>query len=221
MEYIRPHIRITGDGSPTLVCPRSGDTYHSVNGAVSESEHVFIRNGLALCGKDVISIFEAGFGSGINAWLTAKYAAENGKMVRYFAVEKFPVDPSLLQVPQFPSDRIFRSIHSTEWGRETEVTEGFKLVKIHGDLAETVFDVKFDVVYFDMFAPDTVPGLWTGELFARIAQAMVPGTALVTYCAKGEVKRALRSVGLEVKRLPGAPGKRHMVRAVKPPDNGQ
>lgn len=215
MDFIKPEIRITGDGSPTLVCPGSGETYHSVIGAVEESLHVFIRNGFDACRKEALSVLECGFGSGLNAWLTARAARSTGRRVRYIAVELNPVDPSVFVPPHFPDDDTFRAIHSGEWGRETVIDEWFSLTKLHRDLAGMVFDSKFDLVYFDMFAPDSCPHLWTREVFANVGEAMEPGGMLVTYSAKGDVKRALRSAGFDVERLPGAPGKRHMLRATK------
>ncbi len=216
MEYVFPEIVTTADGSPTLICPATGETYHSVTGAAGESEHVFIGAGLRRCEKTGVSILEAGLGSGLNAWLTAREASATGRTVRYTAVELYPVEPAALQGPPFPDDDLFRAIHAAGWGTETVISGNFSLRKICADLAETRFDTKFDVVYFDMFAPGDHPDLWTESIFSAIAAAMNQGAALVTYSAKGDVKRALRAAGLEVERLPGAPGKRHMLRAVKP-----
>ncbi|MCC8018790.1 MAG: tRNA (5-methylaminomethyl-2-thiouridine)(34)-methyltransferase MnmD [Rikenellaceae bacterium] len=216
MDFISPEIRSTADGSATLVSPSTGETYHSLAGAVRESEHIFIGAGLRRCIKNELSVLEAGFGSGLNAWLTAREAAATGRRVRYTAVELYPVDPAVLNGAGFPDDCLFRQIHAVEWGGEAVISETFTLRKIFADLAETRFDAKFDVVYFDMFAPGEHPHLWSVDVFGAIAAAMNVGAALVTYSAKGDVKRALRAAGLEVTRLPGAPGKRHMLRAVKP-----
>ncbi|MCD8072555.1 MAG: tRNA (5-methylaminomethyl-2-thiouridine)(34)-methyltransferase MnmD [Alistipes sp.] len=215
MDFIRPQISTTADGSPTLVSPSGGDSYHSVNGALTESLHVFIRNGLELCTAEKITVLEAGFGSGLNAWLTAKYARQAGREIEYMAVELHPVDPAIFVGSAFPDDELFGAIHSAEWGAARKIGGNFTITKLCGDLAGMVFDAKFDLIYFDMFAPDTAPHLWSDELFGKLAAARNPGAALVTYSAKGDVKRALRAAGLQVKRLAGAPGKRHMLRAVK------
>ncbi|MCC8036495.1 MAG: tRNA (5-methylaminomethyl-2-thiouridine)(34)-methyltransferase MnmD [Rikenellaceae bacterium] len=215
MDFITPQISVTADGSPTLIAPSGGYTYHSVNGAVTESRHVFIRNGLELCGGQNIAVLEAGLGSGINAWLTAVFAEDTGRKIDYRAVELHPVDPSVVDGSGFPDDPLFRAIHSARWDTGQKLSDNFTITKVYGDLAGMVFDVKFDLIYFDMFAPDTAPHLWSQEIFANIAGAANPGAALVTYSAKGDVKRALRAAGFEVERLPGAPGKRHMLRAVK------
>lgn len=213
---INPTIEPTADGSQTLRHPLLGETYHSVNGAAAESEHVFIRAGFGACSRPHVRILEAGFGSGLNALLTAQAAGRTGQTVEYTAVELYPVAPDTVARMSLATDPLFLALHSAAWGETCRITDRFALRKVEGDLADTRFDTTFDVVYFDAFAPDSQPELWTPELFGRIFEAVEPGGILVTYSAKGDVKRALRQAGFEVSRLPGAPGKRHMLRAEKP-----
>ena len=213
---IRPEIEITGDGSPTLRHPVTGDAYHSVRGAVGESEHVFNREGFLCSESPHVRIFEAGFGSGLNAWLTAQAARREGRTVFYEAVERYPVDPQTARKLSYATDPLFRALHDAAWNVPVGIDERFTLKKVEAALEDYRFDTTFDLVYFDAFAPDTQPELWSKELFARLYACLAPGGTLVTYSAKGLVKENLRAAGFEVRRLPGALGKRHMVRAVKP-----
>ena len=212
---IRPAIEVTDDGSPTLRHPLSGESYHSTHGAVSESEHVFIGNGLDLCPLHAVRIFEMGFGSGLNAYLTLKAAMREGREVDYTAVELHPVDIGVARLMDYACDPLFVAMHEAPWNVGVEIAPGFTLRKIEGDLEELDLELTFDLVYFDAFSPTCQPELWTAEVFAGIYRRLAPGGALVTYSAKGEVKRALRQAGFEVRRLAGAPGKRHMLRALK------
>lgn len=214
---ISPAIETTEDGSATLRHPVIGDTYHSLRGAHGEAMHVFINNGLKLTTeKQRVNILEAGFGSGLNAWLTLEYARKNGIQVDYHAVELYPVGLATVRELGYTIDKLFLSMHEAEWGKRQEILPCFAITKYETDLSEIDFDNgKFDLVYFDAFAPDTQPELWTAEFFGKIYAMVNKGGALVTYSAKGDVKRALREAGFEVKRLEGALGKRHMLRAVK------
>ena len=212
---ITPIIEQTADGSPTLRHPLSGEAYHSLNGAVTESKHVFIRAGFETCGRNHVRVLEAGFGSGLNALLTLLAAESSGKSVYYTAVELYPVSMRTVAALSYSQDRHFVRLHEAEWGVPTTITDNFTLHKIEADLAKIQFDTTFDVVYFDAFAPDCQPELWTTAIFTSIFDALATGGVLVTYSAKGEVKQALRKAGFEVSRLGGAPGKRHMLRAIK------
>lgn len=211
-----PEIEKTADGSDTLRHPVTGETYHSSRGALGESLHVFIENGLkAVPGKE-ISVLEMGFGSGLNAWLTLDHARHNGLSVDYTAVELYPVPSEIAALLNYTTDPIFIALHNAPWEEPTEMCPGFRLTKKQADFASSEFTRKFDVVYFDAFAPDTQPELWTAAVFSQLRNAIKPGGILVTYSAKGSVKRALRETGFDVHRLPGALGKRHMLRAIKP-----
>ena len=215
-----PALISTDDGSYTLRHPVLGDTYHSVRGAAGESEHVFVRAGFDAADRPHVRVFEMGFGSGLNALLTLKRAHETGKMVDYTTAELYPVDPETAEklnytIPDDPFHAAFRRMHRSPWGVPVEIDERFRLTKLERSLPEIEFDTIFDVIYFDAFAPDTQPELWTPEIFRKLYEHTVPGGILVTYSAKGTVKEALRAAGYEVKRLPGALGKRHMLKAEK------
>jgi hypothetical protein len=165
-------------------------------------------------------ILEMGFGTGLNAWLTLEAAERTGRRVEYTAVELYPVPVEIASRLDYTSDPRFAALHAAPWDEWTEPAEGFRLLKLHGDvagvLAKSDFSAIFDLVYWDAFAPDTQPGLWTEEIFARVFEATAPGGVLVTYSSKGDVRRALQAAGFAVERLPGALGKRHMLKAVKP-----
>ena len=219
MEFLK-----TADGSLTVRHDALGELYHSDRGAVGEAEHVYIRAGLEWAfekrgASKEISVFEAGFGTGLNCWLT--YLQACGKSaVNYHAIELYPID--LLDVAKFnyTSDLWFGELHNLPWdGRTYRISDYFSLTKYKADLLSFDFVPLagcFDVVYFDAFSPDVQPELWTEDVMVQMYAILKPGGVLVTYSSKGSVKQALRTVGFEVMRLPGALGKRHMVRAVKP-----
>lgn len=218
--WIKPEIILTEDGSHSLRHPVSGEAYHSLHGARTEAVHVFINNGLRYClaengGKGCLNILEAGFGSGLNAWLTISEAERMGVKVNYTAVELYPVDTSVIEKTGYASYPRFLDMHRAGWGTPVAVSPLFTLTKLNSDLTLLDIDTTFDLVYFDMFAPDVCPGLWSTDVFSAVYGYLTAGGVLVTYSAKGDVKRALRTAGFEVLRLPGAPGKRHMLRAVK------
>jgi tRNA U34 5-methylaminomethyl-2-thiouridine-forming methyltransferase MnmC len=160
-----------------------------------------------------------GFGSGLNAWLTLAAAEAAGRAVNYTAIELFPVSPEVASRLGYSSDPRFAALHTASWGAWNEPAPGFRLRKIHGSADEFLAgpDIlsNFDLIYWDAFAPDTQPELWTPAIFVRVFAATAPGGIVVTYSAKGDVRRALVAAGFEVERLPGALGKRHMLRATK------
>ncbi len=211
----RPTVEITEDGSATLRTPLGGVTYHSTRGAVGESRHVFIENGFLHTGCNPVRIMEAGFGTGLNAWLTWLEAAKQGRAVEYTAVELYPVPEDVAAQLNYTDDGRFAAMHRAEWNAATAITDSFRLMKMRTDLAAMDFSDIFDLVYYDAFAPDAQPELWTGEIFSRIYRAMADEGILVTYSAKGDVRRALQAAGFTVEKLPGALGKRHMLRARK------
>jgi tRNA U34 5-methylaminomethyl-2-thiouridine-forming methyltransferase MnmC len=218
---LSPSIELTADGSATLRSPFNGDTYHSLRGAVGEARHVFIEHGFRAARSTraggSLRVLEMGFGTGLNAWMTLSEA--EGTAVEYTTVELYPVPEEVVAELGYTSDARFMALHTAPWGEWSEPAEGFRLLKLAGSVAEVLqnreFLSSFDVVYWDAFAPDTQPELWTEELFARVFEALAEGGMLVTYSAKGTVKQALRAAGFVVERLPGALGKRHMLRAMK------
>lgn len=216
--FIKPIVEITDDGTATLRHPVFGDTYHSLHGAVAEAEHVYIRNGLATVQGPKARILEIGFGSGLNAWLSLLYGADNSLPIEYYALELYPIDIRTAETLGYTDSPLFMSLHTTPWETPQQITPLFQLTKYASDLTaekQPWTNMNFDIIYFDAFAPDTQPEMWSSEIFARLYKCLTPGGALVTYSAKGIVKQALRDAGFIVKRLPGAPGKHHMLRAEK------
>lgn len=210
-----PEIKITEDGSQTLSHPVFGDAYHSLRGAVGESEHVFIKEGFLHNQANPITILEIGLGSGLNALLTAEEAEKQKKQTFYYAIELYPVDKSVIAGLEYYNNPVFRKLHDAKWGETVQISPYFSIHKIEASLINYKFDETFDLIYFDAFAPDTQPEMWSEAVFAELWRCMAQGGELVTYSSKGVVKQNLRNTGFEVKRLPGALGKHHMLRAVK------
>lgn len=235
-------LKITSDGSSTLFHENLKEHYHSVHGALTESKHVFIKNGLLpkLSEKDEIRILEIGFGTGLNALLTLHAAVQYAKKIHYTAIEAFPLpeeiylqwiknwmlpygltagshcNRGILSALDRQNDiKILKQLHTSSWNRQNQLHKNFSLLKIQDKIQNVDFDQKFDLVYFDAFAPNKQPEMWTKDVFNKMHQAMEKNATLVTYCAKGEVKRTLKSVGFQVKTLAGPPGKREMISAIK------
>ncbi|MDR0612018.1 MAG: tRNA (5-methylaminomethyl-2-thiouridine)(34)-methyltransferase MnmD [Dysgonamonadaceae bacterium] len=207
-------IQLTADGSPTLFLPEMDEHYHSVNGAVRESQHVYIEAGFKQCRKSEIHVLEMGFGTGLNVLLTA-LEAENQKIkVFYTGLEKFPLPAKITDRLNYSETALFRAIHLAEWEKSVPVNPYLYLKKIRTDFRDFNFPDKYDVVYYDAFAPDKQPGVWSSELFDRIFSSMNRGGIITTYCAKGNVRRMMQQAGFAVERIPGPPGKREMLRAV-------
>lgn len=214
----------TRDGSHSVLSHRFGVTYHSKYGAIQESRHVFIEAGLFPIGirQKGISIIELGFGSGLNALLTVLEARRLGMSIRYETIEAYPLSfqqaqqlnyPEQLDLPE--SRAWLEAMHGAASGEAVEIAPGFLFRKVIGRFEEMAYRSEFDLAYFDAFAPDTQPELWTDEVLGRVCEALRPHGVLVTYCAKGAVKRTLKGLGFELESIPGPPGKREMTRAVK------
>lgn len=222
---LRIVIEKTKDGSDTLFVPELNEHYHSVNGAVTESKHVFIDAGLKLVlqQKKKINILEIGFGTGLNALLTCIEAQEHETIaIRYTGVEFYPLSEELINQLDFSlakyDELLFQKIHACKWNNYCSVSSNFSLNKWQTDFTkEDTFNEAFDVVYFDAFAPDIQPEMWTLDVFQKLYDIMSANAVLTTYCAKGQVRRNMRSAGFSVERLPGPPGKREMLRATKKP----
>lgn len=214
-------IITTEDGSTTLYVPELNEHYHSVHGAIQESEHIFIQAGIRHYGQTDIHILEAGFGTGLNAFLALLDARENDRKIVFHSFEKYPLTAqevsSLNYTTFFPAEdtALFERIHAAPWEEDVEITPYFTLHKHEADFSEVDFSGLFDIVFFDAFAPDVQPHLWGTDIFAKFHKALKPNGILVTYCVKGIVKQALREVGFSLKRLPGPPGKREMLRGTK------
>lgn len=216
-------IQKTSDGSFTLLNTALGETYHSRNGAFTESQYVYIDKGLN--GQtDFIqrNVLEVGFGTGMNAWLTAKWAEDQKQLVRYYALEVLPLPLALCPCPvQEPADvQLFERIHQSPWEQAVQCSPFFYIHKRNKSLQDflNAADFQPNVIFYDAFAPGYQPELWEPEIFHRVFKILMPDGILVTYCAKGDVRRALKAAGFHVERLKGPPGKREMLRARKPSD---
>jgi tRNA U34 5-methylaminomethyl-2-thiouridine-forming methyltransferase MnmC len=222
--YSIPDLVMTQDGSYTLYSKEHGVTYHSRYGAIQESNHVFIHSGLLplLKKQDKISILELGFGTGLNVLLTWKNMADRDKAsIDYHSFDVFPLPKDILNACaynewlQIPAE-ISENILMSEWDKIIEVDSSFNLTKYYKDILTTNLPKNyFDIIYFDAFSPESQPELWSTNLFEKIYGSMTDQAVLVTYCAKGEVKRILKKIGFSLESLPGPPGKREMTRATK------
>lgn len=211
----------TSDGSHTIFVPELNEHYHSIHGAVQESAIVFIKNGFEFCKADPVVILEIGFGTGLNALLTAAESARTNRNVVYTSVEKYPLPENVIgSLNHFTfaginGKSLFNSIHSAGWGYIQKITDHFSLRKVNLDITTGCPEGLFDLVYFDAFAPDKQPEMWTYNVFKRISEATAINGILVTYSAKGEVKRTLKACGFDITLLPGPPGKRQVIRAIR------
>lgn len=218
---MKPELRTTADGSHTLYVKGLDEHYHSIHGALTESRHVFINAGLKQASGDPIRIFEMGFGTGLNAILTLLEIRGTGRKVHYTGLEKYPLGEEIISSLNYPSllpedaRELFVRLHRADWNKETAIGEEFILEKVRGDLCNLEDRDRFDLVYFDAFAPDRQPELWTQEIFSRVFRSMSSGSVLTTYSSKGLVRRNLAEAGFLVEKLAGPPGKRDMTRAWK------
>lgn len=206
--------------------------YHSSFGAIQESQHIFINHGFAVVAgagefdsMKELRILEVGFGTGLNALLTLAEAERRSIRVRYTSIEPFPIEAATWQQLNYPRlidspalSKQFETLHLSAWNHPTEISDHFILEKINSGLQEfNTAGVPYHLIYFDAFGPDVQPELWTPAIFERLYACLLPGGILVTYSVKGSVIRALKSAGFKVEKLPGPPGKRHITRAIRPP----
>jgi tRNA U34 5-methylaminomethyl-2-thiouridine-forming methyltransferase MnmC len=218
-------IFLTDDGSSSILSRELNESYHSRFGAVQESNVVFLDAGFRLSAmtKQDINILEAGFGTGLNAFLTMVEAEKSGTRVFYDAIEPFPLSEKVftqLNYPEFTGNPgrsgDFIALHKATPSKPVRITESFTLTRLEKRIEEiNLTENRYDLVYFDLFSPEVAPGLWTEVIFKKLFEAMKAGGILVTYCCKGEVKRSLKSAGFRIEKLPGPPGKREILRAQK------
>lgn len=217
---------ITKDGSHTISVPAMNVTYHSHYGAIQESMHVYIQSGLQFLINSstyqTVNILEMGFGTGLNAQLTLIEAEERKQLIQYKAIELFPLsthEASTLnyceQLDKKGLLAIFERLHQCEWEKEISITPFFTIQKVNDSLLNFKTSELQHLIYFDAFAPAAQPELWTYEIFEKLFSMLLPEGKLVTYCSKGEVRRAMIAAGFEVEKIPGPPGKREMLRAIK------
>lgn len=213
----------TGDGSKTIFIPEWNEHYHSSHGALQEAQHVFISNGLNRKTEDYLTILEMGFGTGLNALLTYFSSEKRNQYVHYIGVEAFPPSEEewrAMNYTDFSKDvesvPVYEALNTSPWNKATSLEEHFVIDKRNTKLQDLELqDESVDLIYFDAFGPRVQPELWTLEIFQKLYKSLSRGGVLVTYCAKGQVKRDLKSAGFIVESLAGPPGKREMTRALK------
>lgn len=223
---VKRELIITKDGSSSVSIPQMQVTYHSLHGAIQESRHVFIRSGLLdSCLPDYTGmrhVLEIGLGTGLNVLLTLLEADRAANRIYYTAIEADPLEEafikelnycSLLGKPDYQAR--FEKIHTAGWEEMVEISMYMQLTKHRCRFHDYETTETFNLVYYDPFAPAAQPELWTEPVFKKLFDLLLPGGILVTYCSKGEVRRAMASAGFSVEKIPGPPGKREMVRARK------
>lgn len=211
-------IKNTEDGSHTIYVPELNEHYHSVNGAMTESEHIYTGAAFDYSDKESVRVLEYGMGTGLNVLLTYLRALVNNRRVFYHAIEKYPLTNAELKMLNLSkySPEIFKIIHESDWETEVQVSESFSLFKECADFREAAPMGLFDVIYYDVFAPEVQPDLWTDKMFSRVFKLAGPGAVLTTYSSRGQVRRNMKLAGFNVEKIPGPPGKREIVRATKP-----
>ncbi len=212
----------TADGSFTLYVPELDEHYHSVKGALTESQHIFIDMGLKHSQATNPYILEIGLGTGLNCFLTYLTSKETGQAIHYTGIERFPLSEEVIDQLDYATligkgeKEIYQAIHQAAWNKEVLLSPHFSLHKIEGDFTQYSFLGKYDLIYFDAFAPEKQPEMWEQPLFDMLYELLNPGGILTTYCAKGVVRRMLQAAGFTVERLAGPPGgKREILRATK------
>ncbi|WP_372745269.1 tRNA (5-methylaminomethyl-2-thiouridine)(34)-methyltransferase MnmD [Lutibacter sp.] len=215
-------VIVTADGSSTIHISEWDENYHSKHGAIQEAKHVFIKSGLSLFSNADISILEIGFGTGLNSFITFLEAERFKLTINYVGVEAYPVSfeevnclnyVTQLEATEF--EAVFNKMHQQKWEIKADITPNFSLTK-RQQFFNDIDDVNaFNLIYFDAFGARVQPELWTEEIFQKMYTALKTNGVLVTYSAKGSVRRALQTVGFLVEKLPGPPGKREMLRATK------
>ena len=219
---MKREIIITDDGSTTIRIPDWDENYHSTHGAIQEAKHVFIKNGLNLFQKqDSISILEIGFGTGLNAFITFLETLTKDK-VNYVGIEAYPISEEEIAQMNYVSELeaekyqdVFNKMHSCDWESQQKITDNFTLTKRKQFFQDIEDKEQYDLIYFDAFGFPLQPELWSEAIFKKMYDALLPKGTLVTYACRSSIKNAMLSVGFSIEKLPGAPGKREMLRATK------
>lgn len=220
---MKREIITTQDGSTSIYLPELNESYHSKFGAIQEAQHVFIKNGMDLFqSNDTIHILEIGFGTGLNAFITFLEANKRKQKIYYDGVEAYPVSIAdakqmnyVNELKAYEFEAIFEKIHSTQWEQKIELTPSFSLTKRKQFFQELTDEEKFHLIYFDAFGFEVQPELWDETIFKIMFNALLPNGVLVTYACRTSIRKAMLNVGFSVEKLPGAPGKREMLRAIK------
>ncbi len=211
----------TNDGSTTIHLPEWDESYHSKHGAIQEAYHVFIKNGLDLFGDKPISILEIGFGTGLNAFITYLEAKKKNQPIDYVGIEAYPVSIEEALQMNYPDEidstekNLFNEMHECHWEQKNALSDTFTLTKRKQFFQDIQDENGFDLIYFDAFGFRVQPELWSDEVFASMFMAMKANSVLVTYACRSSIKKAMLLAGFSVEKLPGAPGKREMLRATK------
>lgn len=219
-------IITTEDGSHSLFVPTLNEHYHSTHGAIQESSHIYIEAGLRECNLKKINVLEIGFGTGLNAFLTLLESVKSDQIITYTSLELYPLEIDKAKQLNYPEQLIgqeeqselFLKLHQSAWNKPKAITPNFTLHKIETDFSNPnsfKTNSHFDVIYFDAFAPEKQPEMWTQDIFDTLFALCNPNSIITTYCAKGVVRRMLQSAGFSVERLPGPPGKREILRGRK------
>lgn len=217
-------IKNTADGSSTIYNSELDENYHSTHGALQEANHVFIQNGLKKVLVDfksnkVIHLLEVGLGTALNCFLTFKYVQSSNVQINYYGIESFPLSLDIINQLNYKlsiqEKSEFEALHTTQWNKSVKISDNFTLNKENLIFQNYKNKQLFNLVYFDAFGPRVEPYLWDIKIFEKIFNMLTSEGVLVTYCAKGQVRRDLIEVGFKVERLPGPPGKREMLRATK------
>jgi tRNA U34 5-methylaminomethyl-2-thiouridine-forming methyltransferase MnmC len=219
---MKREIIITADGSTTIRIPDWNENYHSSHGAIQEAKHVFIANGLDLFKNQAeISILEIGFGTGLNAFITFLETL-NKEKVNYVGVEAYPISQDEVNQMNYPSElkansftSIFENLHNCDWEQEIAITSQFKLTKRQQLFQDIEDRNQYNLIYFDAFGFPLQPELWSELIFKKMFDALLPNGVLVTYACRTSIKNAMIATGFTIEKLPGAPGKREMLRATK------
>ncbi|HAF28707.1 MAG TPA: SAM-dependent methyltransferase [Bacteroidales bacterium] len=215
------NIKTTNDGSNTLYSSRFNEHYHSTFGAIEESNCVYIEAGLNHSRLNSIKVFEVGFGTGLNAILTCAESLKRPLTVEYTAIELYPVELEIINHLNYmdfltvDQKSVCKKIQTCKWNKKVKISDNFTLQKINSDFIHYEFQEKYDLIYFDAFAPDKQPEMWEPENFIKIYESLNNEGLLTTYSSKGSVKINLRKAGFKVTRLKGPTGKRHILRAEK------
>ena len=219
---MKREIIVTQDGSTTIHLTDWDENYHSKHGAIQEAQHVFIKNGLSLFSQKPVSILEIGFGTGLNAFITFLESKKLNQTIDYVGVEAYPIAAEEVLQMNYVTEldaesnrAVFKKMHECEWENKVIFDADFSLTKKKQFFNEIDDVEKFDLIYFDAFGYRVQPELWSTEIFQKMYNALKPGGILVTYAARGVVKRSMQEVGFTVEKLQGPPGKREMMRAVK------
>lgn len=212
---------VTHDGSTSIHLEEWNESYHSKHGAIQEAYHVFIKNGLSLFQGKSVAILEIGFGTGLNALITLKEASQFNQTIDYVGVEAFPVEADLVMQMNYPQQLdeslspYFQEMHQSKWEIKHSISPIFSLTKEQKMFQDIEVKNQFDLIYFDAFGYRVQPELWSVEIFQKMHDALKVNGILVTYACRTVIKNAMKEVGFTVEKLPGAPGKREMLRATK------